>query len=247
MVWSRNNTEKTGGNSGIARGVAVVLAACLGFGAAAFAQDIGTYAFVDARALSLREAPDTAAPIISILPRRTLVSILDRKGAWARVFVQGSNGNTDEGWLSTHFLGRPADTITQLRSGRYDRHSRRPQPSYPLHGRAGPLRISKLDFDCRRPLLGNSGIRKCTASVRVQLSPEEFDPNRRDSVSIACRGAISYHTDINRHARRIVAVERRSISYNDRLGRTVRVDFDVRSNRNKIVSARLREFSCARD
>lgn len=214
------------------------------FGVAASAQDVGTYAFVDTRALNLRESPDTGSSVIRTLPRRTVVSILDRKGAWARVFVQDSGGDVAEGWLSTHFLGGPADTIARLRSGG---HIRRPGPSYPPHGRVGPLRISKIDFDCRRPLFGNSGIQKCAASVRVQLSPEEFDPNRSDSVLIACRSAISYRTENNHNTQRIVAFERRSIARNDRLGRTVRVGFDIHSKRTKIVSAQLQAFSCARD
>ncbi|TCT41851.1 SH3 domain-containing protein [Martelella mediterranea] len=246
MVWLRNKTEKTSGRSSIARGFVAALAvyACLGFGITASAQDIGTYAFVDARALNLRASPNTEASVIRTLPRRTVVSILERKGDWARVFVQDSNGGAAEGWLSTQFLGRPADTSAGLRS-RLDERSA--AGHYPSYNRAGPLRISKLDFDCRRPLFGNSGIRKCGVSVRVQLSPEEYDPNRSDSVLIACRGAISYRTENDRHAQRIVAVERQSIARNDRLGRTVRVNFDVHSNRNKIVSAQLRAFSCARD
>lgn len=245
MAWLRNKAQRTG----IARRFVAALAvcACLGFGVTASAQDIGTYAFVDARALNLRAAPDTEASVIRTLPRRTVVSILERKGAWARVFVQGGNGGAAEGWLSTHFLGRPADTIAGLRSRGYNGRDRRSERSYPSYNRAGPLRVSKLDFDCRRPLFGNSGIRKCGASVRVQLSSEEYDPNRSDSILIACRGAISYRTENNLHAQRIVAVERTSIARNDRLGRTVRVDFDVRSNRSKIVSAQLRAFSCARD
>lgn len=249
MIWLREQVEKARQYSRISRGfAAVLLAVCafMAFGVAASAQEIGTYAFVDARALNLRAGPDTGSSVIRTLPRRTVVSILDRKGAWARVFVQGSGGAAAEGWLSTHFLGRSADTIAGLRSRGYNGHIRRPAPSYPPHGRVGPLRVSKLDFDCRRPVFGNSGIRKCAASVRVQLSPEEFDPNRSDRVLIACRATISYRTENNHNAQRIVAVERRSIARNDRLGQSVRIDFDVRSNRNKIVSAELRALSCAR-
>lgn len=44
-----------------------------------------------------------------------------------------------------------------------------------------------------------------------------------------------------------VGVERRSISYNDRLEQSVRVDFDVRSVNAKIVSPHLKTFFCARD
>lgn len=237
------NARTPAANPVAARCFSLLLAicACLPFGAAAtFAQEIGTYAFVDTPALNLRQAPNTGSSVIRTLPRRTVVSILDRKGVWARVFVQGSGG-TAEGWLSTHFLGRSVDANGHI-GGPAPSH-----PSPPSHGRAGPLRISKLDFDCRRPVFGNSGIGKCAASVRVQLSPEEYDPNRTDSVPIVCRGSISYQTENNSHTERIVAVERRSISRNDRLGRTVRVDFDVRSNRSKIMSAYLRSFSCARD
>lgn len=246
MFWLGKIAEKTKA----ARGLAVLLTVCAGLAAgvvAVSAQDIGTYAVVDAQMLNLRAAPDTRSSVIRTLPRRTVVSILDRKGGWVRVYVQAASGGPAEGWLSARFLGRDADTITGGRAPRYNAPVRRPKTSYAPYGRAGPLRVSKLDFDCRPPLFGNSGIRNCVASVRVQLSVQDYDPNRADSVSVACRGVITYRTDIDRHPRRIVAVERGSIARNDRLGQSVRVDFDVRSNWNKVISASLKTFSCARD
>lgn len=254
MVWLRKKARKSEVHSSIARGFAGLLAVCAWLALsniAVSAQDIGTYAFVDAQALNLREAPNTGSPVIRTLPRRTVVSILERKGAWARVFVQGATGKAAEGWLSTHFLGRGADINAGHRPSFNGpiRRSERVRPSYgrASYGRAVPLRVSKLDFDCRPPVFGNSGIRKCVASVRVQLSPQEYDPNRADSVLVACRGAISYSTDNDRYPQRIVAIERKNIARNDRLGQSVRVDFDVRSNRNKVVSAQLQAFSCVRD
>ncbi|MGO2007136.1 SH3 domain-containing protein [Vreelandella alkaliphila] len=250
MPCSVKTVDKTGRRSIVVHGVVVVLAVCASLvfgGLLASAQEVGTYAFVDAQELNLHAAPSTGSSVIRTLPRRTVVSILERKGGWARVFIQGANGEPAEGWLSTHFLGSNATTIAEIRPGQSDGRIRRPAPSNQPHRWAGPLRVSQLDFDCRRPLFGNSGIRKCAASVRVQLSPEEYDPNRTDRVLVACRGEISYQTENEGYAKRIVAFERRSISLNDRLGRTVRVDFDVRSDRSKIISAQLQAFSCARD
>lgn len=96
-------------------------------------------------------------------------------------------------------------------------------------------------------MFGNSGIKKCVASVRVQLSQQEFDPDRSDHVSIACRGVVSYRTDEGRGSQRLIAFERHSIARNDRLGQSVRVSFPVRLERATIVSARLVTFSCERD
>lgn len=249
MPVSAKRLNKSGRRATAARGLAAVLAAYVSLasgGLLANAQEVGRYAFVDTQALNLRTGPDTGSSIICTIPRRTVVSILERKGVWARVFVQNA-GKPAEGWLSTHFLGRNAESVAGRRHLGSGGHIRKPAPSHPSRPRAGPLRISKLDFDCGRPLFGNSGIRNCVASVRVQLSREEYDPDRMDRILIVCRGAISYQTENSLHAKRIVAVERRSISRDDRLGRTVRVDFDVRSSTSKIISAQLRAFSCARD
>lgn len=250
MPCSARTVDENGRQSIVLHGFVMVLVICasLAFGGhMASAQEVGTYAFVDVQALNLRAATGTESSVIRTLPRRTVVSILERKGGWARVFVQGTNGKPAEGWLSTRFLGSNAKTIAGLRSGRSGRRIRNPAPSGQFNRRARPLRVSQLDFDCRRPLFGNSGIGKCSASVRVQLSPEEYDPNRTDRVFVACRGEISYQTENNSYTERMVAVERRSISFDDRLGRSVRINFDVRSNKNKIVSAYLQSFSCARD
>ncbi len=69
----------------------------------------------------------------------------------------------------------------------------------------------------------------CAPRLRVQLSEQDYDPDRSDSVRASCRSVITYHTDIDRTTRRMVAIERDSIARNDRLGQSVRVDFDVHS------------------
>lgn len=231
--------------------IAVCLSMCFSVSAVA-AQAVGTYAFVEAQALNLRERPDTRSSVIRTLPQKTVVSILERNGAWARVFVQG--GQPAEGWLSARYLGNSAQNRGEFRSPGHSAQRRRPahksrrtQPSYPYQGPVAPLRVSQLDFDCRPALFGNSGIRKCMASARVQLSPQERDPNRSDHVYIACRGVVSYRTDVDNSPQRLVGYERLSISRDDRLGQSARVNFDVRSNKNKIISAHLQSFSCARD
>lgn len=231
--------------------IAVCLTMCFSVSAVS-AQAVGTYAFVEAQALNLRERPDTRSSVIRTLPQKTVVSILERNGAWARVFVQG--GQPAEGWLSARYLGNSAQNHGEFRSPGHTAHRRRPaqrsrraHPSYPSQGRVAPLRVSQLDFDCRPALFGNSGIRKCMASARVQLSPEERDPNRSDHVYIACRGVVSYRTDVDHSSQRLLGYDRLSISRDDRLGQSARVNFDVRSNKNKIISAHLQSFSCARD
>lgn len=221
---------------------------CLTFGGgAASAQEVGGYAHVQAGALNLRTAPDAGSSVLRALPYGTSVSILDRRGGWAKVFVQGAEGNATEGWVATRFLGQGARVGTERRRPIFqDSHGTRPG-QHQLHRPVAPLRVSNLDFDCRPPLFGNSGIRNCVASVRVQLSQQEFDANRSDHVFIACRGSISYRTDRGRGSQRLIALERHSIARNDRLGQSVRVSFPVRSERDKIVSARLVSFSCERD
>lgn len=231
--------------------IAVCLSMCFTVSAVS-AQAVGTYAFVEAQALNLRERPDTRSSVIRTLPQKTVVSILERNGAWARVFVQG--GQPAEGWLSARYLGNIAQSHGEFRSHRHNAHryppahrSRRAHPSYPSQGPVAPLRVSQLDFDCRPALFGNSGIRNCMASARVQLSSQERDPNRSDHVYIACRGVVSYRTDVDNSSQRMVGYDRLSISRDDRLGQSARVNFDVRSNKNKIISAHLQSFSCARD
>ncbi len=249
MFWSEKRAAKTGRNSGFIRCFTMLLAVCVWLTfdvVTASAQNVGTYAVVDARVLNLRAAPSTGSPVIGKLRRGTIVSILDRKGVWARVFVQGADGKFAEGWLSTRFLGRSANTIDDLRAPAYDAPRRRSGRRSLHRGTTAPLRVSKLDFDCRPALFGNSGIRKCAASVRVQLSAGEYDPGRTDSVLVACRGVISYRTENDRFAQRMFATERRSIARNDRLGQTVMVNFDVRAIRDKIVSAQLRSYTCMR-
>jgi hypothetical protein len=248
MFWSKQNTEKS--VSGAARGVSVVLAifALLAFGdVSASAQDVGTDAYVNMSGLNLREAPDTGASTIRVLPSRTVVSILERRGAWARVFVRNTGAGPVEGWLTTRFLGWDAKTMAELtvreNHGRGYGTRHLPQSYDPIE----PLRVSKIDFDCKAPIFGNSGIKKCGASARVQLMPEEYDPDRSDIVPIACRGAITYQTENNQHTQRIVAVQSISIARNDRLGQSAKLDFDVRSIRDKINSAQLLRFSCVRD
>lgn len=231
--------------------IVVCLSMCFNISAVS-AQAVGTYAFVEAQALNLRERPDTRSSVIRTLPQRTVVSILERNGAWARVFVQ--DGQPAEGWLSARYLGNSAQNHGEFRSPGHNAHRRRPaqrsrraHPSYPTLSPVAPLRVSQLDFDCRPALFGNSGIRKCMASARVQLSSQERDPNRSDHVYIACRGVVSYRTDVDHSSQRLVGYDRLSISRDDRLGQSARVNFDVRSNRNKIISAHLQSFSCARD
>lgn len=224
--------------------VALILQACVAIaGTAASAQEIGTYARTEARSLNLRAGPGTGAAVRGTLPFGTSVSILDRNGTWAKVYVQGATGPASEGWVSTRFLSH--------RRGGRGAHGG-DHVYGPAHQPAAPLRISKLDFDCRSALFGDSGIRKCVASVRVQLPRQDYDPARSDHVPIVCRGAISYRTGshrtgADRRARRLSAVERKSIARNDRLGQSVRIDFPVRSIREKIVSARLAVFACERD
>lgn len=248
LFWSKDNVDKTASRA--ARRFAVLLAVWAGLafgGVMAAAQDVGTNAYVNVPALDLREAPETGSFAIRTLPRSTIVSILERKGTWARVFVQGDTAGPLEGWLATRFLGWDAATVAKLTSrgahGRGHRSMRFRRPHDPIE----PLRVSKIDFDCGAPIFGNSGIRKCGASARVQLLPQEYDPDRSDIVPIACRGAITYQTENNQNAQRIVAIERISISHDDRLGRSARIDFDVRSIRDKIVSAQLLSFFCVRD
>ncbi|WP_458791237.1 SH3 domain-containing protein [Yoonia sp. MH D7] len=214
-------------------------------GGAASAQEIGSYSHVQAGALNLRTAPDTGSSVLRALPYGTSVSILDRRGDWAKVFVQGAEGNAAEGWVAARFLGQDVRTGSE-RSRPIFRGDEAIRPRQP-HRPTAPLRVSNLDFDCRPPLFGNSGIRNCVASVRVQLSQQEFDPDRNDHVFIVCRGTVSYRTDQGRGSQRLIAFERNSIAHNDRLGQSVHVNFPVRSERDKIVSARLVSFSCERD
>jgi len=217
-------------------------------GGVASAQEVGSYAHVQAGALNLRTAPDTGSSVLRALPYGTSVSILDRRGGWAKVFVQGAEGNAGEGWVAARFLGQDTRAGTERRRPIFrGGHGTRPGEPHQPHRPVAPLRVSKLDFDCRPALFGNSGIRKCVASVRVELSQQEFDANRSDHVFIACRGAISYRTDEGRGSQRLLAFVRHSIARNDRLGQSVRVSFPVRSERDKIVSAHLVAFSCERD
>ncbi len=227
----------------------LALLTCLSFGAGvASAQEVGSYAHVQADALNLRTAPDTRSSVLRALPYGTSVSILDRRDGWARVFVQGADGHAADGWVAARFLGQGARTGTERKRPIFRGHHRtRPEHQNQTHRPGAPLRVSKLDFDCRPALFGNSGIRKCVASVRVRLSQQEFDPNRSDHVFIACRGAISYRTDKGHGSQRLLAFERHSIAHNDRLGQSVHVNFPVQSERDKIVSAHLVSFSCVRD
>ncbi len=212
-------------------GLAVLWAGlALAGGGAALAQQIGSYAAVDVRALNLRAAPDPRARVIRTLPRGTVVSILDRRGGWARIFVQ--DGGDVEGWLAARFLRRSAHG-----GGAGQGHGHH-------HARPAPLRVSKLDFDCRAPLFGDSGIRKCVASARVQLAHGAYDPARAGSVPIVCRGQISYRTRDGASAR-MFAYDRGSIAYDDRLGQSMRINFDVRAIKAKIDSAHLTAFYCA--
>lgn len=225
-------------------GVVALLAIGLTFSSvAASAQEVGSYASVDARALNLRTAPDAGSSVIRALPFGTSVSILDHEGGWAKIFVQGAGGTAAEGWVATRFLRQSAGIAAERRRPTYDRQGQ----SRPADRGLAPLRVSKLDFDCRPALFGNSGIRKCLASVRVQLSPQEFDPNRSDHVFIACHGTISYRTNTEHGPQRLAALERHSISRNDRLGQSVRVNFPIQSENEKIVSAHLVSFACGRD
>ncbi|WP_289042650.1 SH3 domain-containing protein [uncultured Aliiroseovarius sp.] len=222
--------------------VMLAIQVCLSFGVtAASAQEVGTYAYVDAQALNMRAGPGTGAAILRTLPAGTSVSILVREGSWAKVFVQGATGQDAEGWVSTRFLSSDAGTANDRRG--YDEPTR----PYPSHPPAAGLRVSKLDFDCRPALFGDNGIRKCVASARVQLLRQEYDPDRNDLVFVACRGVISYRTTVDRFSHHMAVVERASISRDDRLGQSVRVDFPVRSVGDKVVSARLVAFSCGRD
>lgn len=250
MFRSDNNGAIVPGKLTAARTILGLLAilACLTFnGHEASAQEVGSYAHVDAGALNLRTAPGTGASVIRALPFGTTVSVLDRRGSWVKVFVQGAGGEAAEGWVATRYLGQGTRPAARHNRPAYRGHDTRRRHSRHTHRRVAPLRVSQLDFDCRPALFGNSGIRKCVASVRVQLPRQEFDPGRGDRVYIACRGMISYRTDRGRRTKRLRAFERASISRDDRLGQSVRVNFPVRSERDKIISARLASFSCGRD
>lgn len=206
----------------------------------ALAQNVGTYAHVEAHALNLRAAPDTGSRVLLALPRGTTVSILDRRNGWAHVFVQEVVAGNAQGWVAARFLVSGGAVAGQRRHrghGGYEGGSRR----------HGPLRVDMLDFDCRPPLFGNSGIRKCVASVRVRLPLSEVAQERSDHVPVACRGAISYRTATEPYSKRLVQDEPTSIAHNDRLGQSVRIHFPVRSERAKIVSADLEAFTCWRD
>ncbi|MDF2097467.1 SH3 domain-containing protein [Aquibaculum arenosum] len=207
---------------------------------AASAQDVGTYAHVEALALNLRTAPDAGSQVLLALPRGTTVSILDRRNGWARVFVQGVGSGGAQGWVAARFLGSGGAVTGQRRHRAHDGYEGGAR-------RYGPLRVDMLDFDCRPPLFGNSGIRKCIASVRVRLPLDEFAPGRSDHVPVACRGAISYRTATEPYSKRLIEDERTSIAHNDQLGQSVRIHFPVRSERAKIESADLEAFTCWRD
>lgn len=225
-----------------------VMLVCLVFDDdAAFAQEIGSQAHVDTRALNLRLAPSVSSSVLRALPFGTPVNILDRSGDWAKVFVQSVDGKVAEGWVAAQFLGQDAERDTTEKRQEYNRHATRTNHSYRPHRQLAPLRVSKLDFDCRPALFGNNGIRKCVASARVQLLEQEFDPDRSDHVFIGCRGEISYRTDTGRGSQRLLALERHSIAHDDRLGQSVRVNFPVSSEQEKIISARLVSFSCRRN
>ncbi|AML51710.1 SH3 domain-containing protein [Falsihalocynthiibacter arcticus] len=141
--------------------------ACLTFGGgAASAQEVGSYAHVQTGALNLRAAPDSRSSVLRALPYGASVSILDRHEGWARVFVQGAEGSAMEGWVAARFLGQGARAGTERRRPIFrGGHGIRPGHQNQTHKSVAPLRVSKLDFDCRPALFGNSGIKNVSLAL----------------------------------------------------------------------------------
>lgn len=266
--------EKAGGRSRLGQySFAFLIAACASISLApesASAQEIGSYATVQSRALNLRAGPSTSYRVLRALSRNTVVSVIERKGSWARVYVQNTGGENVEGWVSASYLGRSHnsyDNSYDYTLPRYDRRYQKPhnrghrvqrpshsphtnyprQNSYPRRQQIAPLNVSQLRPDCSAPIFGNSGIRSCSASARVQLAARDKDPNRSDHVYIVCHGTLAYRTHHDSHTRYMSATQRGSIARNDHIGQSITVEFNVRPIREKIISGYIESFSCSQD
>lgn len=278
--------EKTEGRSKLGQySFAFLIAACASFSfspTSLSAQEVGSYATVQSQSLNLRAGPSTGHRILRALSRNTVVSIIERQGSWARVYVQNTGGENIEGWLSASYLARSQNSYDNSYGNsyndsynnsyeygppRYDHRYQKPrnrghrvrrpshgphtsyppQSSYPRRQHISPLSVDLLRPDCSAPIFGNSGIRSCSASARVQLAARDKDPNRSDHVYIVCHGTLAYRTEHDSHTRYMSATQRGSIARNDHIGQSITVEFNVRPIREKIISGYIESFSCSQD
>jgi hypothetical protein len=58
------------------------------------------------RDVNVRAGPSATAKVVSTLPRGSRVTLIERRGSWALVQIEGDNGNARslEGWVSGSFL-----------------------------------------------------------------------------------------------------------------------------------------------
>jgi hypothetical protein len=62
---------------------------------------------VAARVANLRTGPSTTMAVVSALPRDTVVTVLERRGDWVRIEVEGDAAN--RGWLHSSLLDGAAE------------------------------------------------------------------------------------------------------------------------------------------